>query len=646
LGRYRTINVNLDRGYRNDLNQNFSDIERDIIKNQEDIKMVETETLEKVNEIVGGGFIESLETARDAANASATEANTQAAYAKTQGDHAKVQGDYAQAQGDYAKMKGDYADEKALLASQAAGKAEQEVSILGQLKMDVVNATQSANTAAGTASQKAVEADTAASNANDAALAANDVTANVQAVVDSTGYREEYNDLTEYKRNNVVSYRGSSYMAKQNTLGNLPTDNTFWGLIAEKGEQGTGLNILGSLNDESELPSTGDIGSAYLINGYLFVWDGTGWQNAGNIKGPKGDTGERGPKGDTGEKGVPGVKGDPGERGLQGEQGIQGEQGLKGDPGISAYEVAVQNGFSGTEAEWLQTLVGSKGDKGDRGEKGDPGTTTWEGIEDKPNEFPPAPHTHTVEQVEGLQTVLDEKMDASQGGDLSTLTTEDKTSLVNALNEVNAKPSGGGSDDAWELITTKDFTTTTPLYSLLGSFQAYKRMRFVLKSLATASSYSGTLGAGMINLVFTGLAFTGYISLGYRFNMLSSSPLATVVNTSTRRTVFPLLAASIPNTTTYPHLEVNGTIELNKSWWKSNQNYGFLPRRLWVDTELRVRDPNSSSMNRAFERTAWEFPIDLNENYPVTVGITTDRPQGFTTGTIEIWGVKGDANDV
>lgn len=39
--------------------------------------------------------------------------------------------------------------------------------------------------------------------------------------------------------------------------------------------------------------------------------------------------------------------------------------GPKGDDGRSAYEVAVDNGFVGTEEEWLASLVGPKGDKGD-----------------------------------------------------------------------------------------------------------------------------------------------------------------------------------------------------------------------------------------------------------------------------------------
>lgn len=45
---------------------------------------------------------------------------------------------------------------------------------------------------------------------------------------------------------------------------------------------------------------------------------------------------------------------------------LQGQPGGAGGPGPSAYEVAVANGFVGTEAEWLTSL------KGDPGESGDP----------------------------------------------------------------------------------------------------------------------------------------------------------------------------------------------------------------------------------------------------------------------------------
>jgi len=54
--------------------------------------------------------------------------------------------------------------------------------------------------------------------------------------------------------------------------------------------------------------------------------------------------------------------------------------------GLSAYEVAVKNGFEGTEEEWLASLKGepgekgAQGDKGDRGAQGDPGANGEPGI--------------------------------------------------------------------------------------------------------------------------------------------------------------------------------------------------------------------------------------------------------------------------
>lgn len=115
------------------------------------------------------------------------------------------------------------------------------------------------------------------------------------------------------------------------------------------------------------------------------------WLEAGNagtvmdflasLVGPKGD------KGDTGaDSTVPGPKGDPGIQGIQGpkgDTGNDGQDGTDGADGLSAYQVAVANGFVGTEAQWLASLKGAKGDtgtqgiqgvKGDKGDKGEAGT--------------------------------------------------------------------------------------------------------------------------------------------------------------------------------------------------------------------------------------------------------------------------------
>lgn len=51
-------------------------------------------------------------------------------------------------------------------------------------------------------------------------------------------------------------------------------------------------------------------------------------------------------------------------RGEAGENGV----GTKGGDGKSAYQIAIDNGFVGNEAQWLASLKGDKGDKGDASE--------------------------------------------------------------------------------------------------------------------------------------------------------------------------------------------------------------------------------------------------------------------------------------
>ncbi len=65
-------------------------------------------------------------------------------------------------------------------------------------------------------------------------------------------------------------------------------------LSGAKGETGTSVTILGSYNSLAELEAahpTGNAGDSYLVAGYLYVWNGSAWQNVGQIKGDKGDTG-------------------------------------------------------------------------------------------------------------------------------------------------------------------------------------------------------------------------------------------------------------------------------------------------------------------------------------------------------------------
>lgn len=74
--------------------------------------------------------------------------------------------------------------------------------------------------------------------------------------------------------------------------------------------------------------------------------------------GLKGEKGEQGERGLQGEQGIPGV---PGERGAD---GAKGERGADGAPGKSAYDIALEEGFTGSKQDWLNSLKGEKGDMG------------------------------------------------------------------------------------------------------------------------------------------------------------------------------------------------------------------------------------------------------------------------------------------
>ena len=67
------------------------------------------------------------------------------------------------------------------------------------------------------------------------------------------------------------------------------------------------------------------------------------------------------------------LKGDKGDKGEKGNTGAKGNPGQDGAEGKSAYAIAVEHGYEASEDEWLLSLKGEKGDTGERGEKGDTG---------------------------------------------------------------------------------------------------------------------------------------------------------------------------------------------------------------------------------------------------------------------------------
>ena len=178
----------------------------------------------------------------------------------------------------------------------------------------------------------------------------------------------------------------------------------------DPGADGTSITILGRYETlealEAAHPSgeTGDVwavGTAEENTAYVWDRDLSAWRDIGPIRGPVGPEGEKGdagapgptgtdgaegprgpagptgPEGPAGEQGPPGPKGDPGEtgpRGPAGEQGpagpvgaagpqgpagadgAPGAQGAQGADGKSAYQYAVDGGYTGTEAQFQALL--------------------------------------------------------------------------------------------------------------------------------------------------------------------------------------------------------------------------------------------------------------------------------------------------
>lgn len=86
------------------------------------------------------------------------------------------------------------------------------------------------------------------------------------------------------------------YLWKKNviTYSNLVKNVTIE-CISVRGKDGTSVSIQDSFDSEDELKSAypngpANASDAYMVNGDLYVWTGSGWKNVGAIKGEKGDT--------------------------------------------------------------------------------------------------------------------------------------------------------------------------------------------------------------------------------------------------------------------------------------------------------------------------------------------------------------------
>jgi hypothetical protein len=195
----------------------------------------------------------------------------------------------------------------------------------------------------------------------------------------SIGYTGSQGDIGYTGSQGDIGYTGS--LGYTGSIG-------YTGSQGEKGADGSGLNIVGAVNSENELPAnySGAVGDGYIVKdtGNLWVWDGLQWNNVGQIVGFTGSagnvgfTGSQGDIGFTGSAGVDGVIGRDGFTGSQGDIGFTGSAGVDGVIGRDGYTGSAGDiGFTGSQGDI--GFTGSAGDIGYTGSQGDIGFTGSQG---------------------------------------------------------------------------------------------------------------------------------------------------------------------------------------------------------------------------------------------------------------------------
>lgn len=114
---------------------------------------------------------------------------------------------------------------------------------------------------------------------------------------------------------------------------------------------------------------------------------------------------------------------------LEGAGALKGKDGADGK---SAYQTALNNGFIGTESEWLESLKGEKGDKGEQGMQGIQGVAGKDGINSTITEN--TDNTDDVYKLD-IKTATDEFTTPNLKADISKNISEHNTSL-NSHNDI------------------------------------------------------------------------------------------------------------------------------------------------------------------------------------------------------------------
>ena len=183
----------------------------------------------------------------------------------------------------------------------------------------------------------------------------------------------------EITYNRVLGYDGTScFLPSEITSGSVKM--SIFGYDTASKETVRATTVIKSLNirpsgfeseSETPIPPTPDL-YQQLLQKIQSASKGTDGKSAFEIAVEHGFVGTetewleslKGVDGKDGCDGRNGVDGLPGKDGKDGADGLPGRDGINGSDGKSAYIIAVEHGFTGTENEWLQSLKGADGKDG------------------------------------------------------------------------------------------------------------------------------------------------------------------------------------------------------------------------------------------------------------------------------------------